>query len=83
MGFGSDAFMLQPGETFTDGSISIDVLGPGQIRVRDAADVVVPPPPNPNIATLAALQPLVASLMPTITQQQKDTVATLTSQLVV
>lgn len=78
---------LTQGMSLTDGSVKIEVVSmtatEAVVQVSDLG-TVTPPATNPNIATLASLQPLVAGLTPdTITQAQKDSVNTLNAALVV
>lgn len=120
---------LLPGESFTDGALTIDCVSDGVVRIHDSGVVVVPPPVvyppagtllgtlcrgvdqygryangtggettaliqanspscgyvppvNPNVATLAALQPAVAALIVgQITQAKIDAVRTLDDAL--
>jgi hypothetical protein len=76
---------LDVGTTITDGTISIDVIGPGVVRVYDSGAPLPPPvvpPPTTNADIIAAMQAqLNGWTADMVTQTQIDALKTLVNQL--
>jgi hypothetical protein len=74
----TDHKVFVPGERFTDGTITIDVTGPGQVHIRQSGSFIPPPSPSGYFISDAQLATLISTwravTVPTITQQQFDTV---------